>query len=124
MQLKNLKRSRSSEGGSYDRSRRQITFNNSNTNGLPESNNQTESTNNSNQNHTEKPINHKTVSTSSSNDEDEDLDKMNRKVRSVSADNSGTLTRQVEIANDEVKLLKNKISRLEDDLLIVTQVIK
>ena len=35
---------------------------------------------------------------------------------------SDTLTRQAEINHDEVRLLKNKISRLEDDLLYVTQV--
>jgi hypothetical protein len=37
---------------------------------------------------------------------------------------SDTLTRQAEINHDEVRLLKNKISRLEDDLLYVTQVFK
>ena len=45
-----------------------------------------------------------------------------RKQRSFSADTSETLARQIDIAHDEIRLLKNKITRLEDDLLFVTQV--
>jgi hypothetical protein len=47
-----------------------------------------------------------------------------RSRRSMSVDGSDTLMRQYEIANDELKLLRNKIARLEDDLLSVTQVKK
>jgi hypothetical protein len=45
-----------------------------------------------------------------------------KKQRSHSADTSETLARQIDIAHDEIRLLKNKITRLEDDLLFVTQV--
>ena len=45
-----------------------------------------------------------------------------RKQRSFSADTSETLARQIDIAHDEIRLLKNKVTRLEDDLLFVTQV--
>jgi hypothetical protein len=45
-----------------------------------------------------------------------------RKSRSGSVE-SDTLNRQVEIGKDEIRLLKNKIMRLEDDLSAVTQVI-
>ena len=79
LQLKNLKRSRSSESNEQRLSR-------SNDNGI-----------NSNE---------------------------QRKQRSHSADTSETLARQMDIAHDEIRLLKNKITRLEDDLLFVTQVNK
>jgi hypothetical protein len=45
-----------------------------------------------------------------------------RQQRSASVDPAQALNRQVDIAYDEIRLLKNKISRLEDDLLFVTQV--
>lgn len=64
-------------------------------------------------------------------DEDESQESSNRSnsadqrsKRSLSAEtiNTETLARQIEIGNDEVKLLRNKIARLEDDLQVVTQV--
>ena len=64
-------------------------------------------------------------------DEDESQESSNRSSatdqrskRSLSAEtiNTETLARQIEIGNDEVKLLRNKIARLEDDLQVVTQV--
>ncbi len=45
-----------------------------------------------------------------------------RQQRSASVDPAQALNRQVDIAYDEIRLLKNKISRLEDDLQFVTQV--
>lgn len=58
------------------------------------------------------------TSNDSTNEETSD-----RKSRSMSVDNSSeTLSRQVEIGKDELRLLKNKIMRLEDDLAAVTQV--
>lgn len=49
-----------------------------------------------------------------------------RQKRSGSAENTAvstdTLNRQVEIGKDEIRLLKNKIMRLEDDLFAMTQV--
>ena len=46
---------------------------------------------------------------------------MDRKQRSMSVDTSETLARQVEISADEIRLLRNKVNRLEDDLLMMTQ---
>lgn len=104
IQLKNLKRSKSSDS-SYDRNRR---FTNS-------SAKPNDSVNNNEEKSGEKQDPNKTSNTEESN--------ADRKQRSMSVDTSETLSRQVEIANDEVRLLRNKIARLEDDLLIVTQVI-
>jgi len=45
--------------------------------------------------------------------------------KSMSSENvpsEATLGRQLECANDEIRLLRNKIARLEDDLLTATQV--
>lgn len=56
------------------------------------------------------------------NDHADDEDNTERKVRSSSVELTDTISRQNEINNDEVKLLKNKIARLEDDLSYVTQV--
>jgi hypothetical protein len=49
---------------------------------------------------------------------------VDRNKRALSAEtvNTETLARKIEIGNDEVKLLRNKIARLEDDLQVVTQV--
>ena len=91
IQLKNLKRSRSSDSG-YDRNRRQLTLNNTVLNGKANSNTSLDTTGTS-------------IIVNSSN---------------LNSDEQFT---QVQISNDEIKLLKNKISRLEDDLVFVTQVI-
>ncbi len=63
--------------------------------------------------------NNNSVENSSGSDESSDSD---RKVRSSSVELSDTLTRQAEINSDEVRLLRNKISRLQDDLAYVSQV--
>ena len=78
------------------------------------------STNNDSVNNNEEKSGEKQDPNKTSNTEETNAD---RKQRSMSVDTSETLSRQVEIANDEVRLLRNKIARLEDDLLIVTQVI-
>ena len=65
------------------------------------------------------------ISFNSNNDNNNNGDDENdseRKVRSSSVELTDTITRQNEINNDEVRLLKNKIARLEDDLSYVTQV--
>jgi len=110
LQLKNLKRSRSTESG-YDRNRSRTS-----------NENKEETVNNNNNNNTN-------VAPSESDDKkaaekaaDDAL--IERSRRSMSVDGSDTLMRQYEIANDELKLLRNKIARLEDDLLSVTQVKK
>jgi hypothetical protein len=46
----------------------------------------------------------------------------NKRASSAEAVTTETLARKIEIGNDEVKLLRNKIARLEDDLQVVTQV--
>lgn len=91
IQLKNLKRSRSSEAHTEQRYSRLSNMENKNNN-------------------------------NSNNNDNNNKEDQQRKHRSLSADTSDTLSRQVDIAQDEIRLLKNKINRLEDDLLIVTQV--
>ena len=66
-----------------------------------------------------KRVSNNSVENSSGSDESSDAD---RKVRSSSVELSDTLTRQAEINSDEVRLLRNKISRLQDDLVYVSQV--
>lgn len=88
IQLKNLKRSRSTDSG-YERGRQSMLNNSLLTN--------------------------KATSNTS-------LDMTGSVVQSVETgkeDHSG----QLQISNDEIKLLKNKIARLEDDLVFATQVI-
>lgn len=99
LQLKNLKRSRSTESSS-DRNKSRV------------SNENKEDANASSSESEEKKLAEKTA--------DEILLERNR--RSMSVDGSDTLMRQYEIAKDELKLLRNKIARLEDDLISVTQV--
>ena len=101
LQLKNLKRSRSQDK-SYDK-RQNMTYINSNQSGGDSS--------------TEIIVCN--VSNLTQSIEGDSADK---KVRTSAMDSSETFARQAEIANDEIKLFKNKISRLEDDLLYVTQV--
>lgn len=65
-------------------------------------------------------------SKNTSSDIDSSDEAERRQQRSGSAENSNsetTLSRQVEIGKDEIRLLKNKIMRLEDDLFAMTQVI-
>ncbi len=92
LQLKNLKRSKSQEPTSYDKS-------------ASKPNSTSNATSSDNE---------------SSDSENKDAD---RKSRSGSVENSETLIRQVDIGKDENRLLRNKIMRLEDDLLAMTQVI-
>jgi len=66
-----------------------------------------------------KRLSNNSVENSSGSDESSDSD---RKVRSSSVELNDTLTRQAEINSDEVRLLRNKISRLQDDLAYVSQV--
>ena len=99
LQLKNLKRSRSTESN-YERNK--IRTINENKEESSTGSSETE----------DKKMAEKTA--------DEILLERNR--RSMSVDGSDTLMRQYEIAKDELKLLRNKIARLEDDLISVTQV--
>jgi hypothetical protein len=114
IQLKNLKRSRSSESG-Y--ARRQL-------NAPPQGE------------HVEKDadpaldkIASLIISSSSSKYTKEDSgelakgsDEAARAKRAQSVDSSENSKKQIDMAKDEIKLLRNKIQRLEDDLAIVTQV--
>ncbi|CAF0782220.1 unnamed protein product [Brachionus calyciflorus] len=96
IQLKNLKRSRSSDSG-YDRNRRQLTpSNNGLLNGKANSNMSLDTSGN-------------LIINSNTNNSD------------LSRDSSSCTITQIQMANDEIKLLKNKIARLEDDLMFVTQ---
>lgn len=99
LQLKNLKRSRSTESN-YERNKIRTVNENKEESSVGSS--ETEN----------KKMAEKTA--------DEILLERNR--RSMSVDGSDTLMRQYEIAKDELKLLRNKIARLEDDLISVTQV--
>ena len=112
LQLKNLKRSHSSDS-SYDRNRGNTA------NGRDTSKTSEDSVGNSTP--TVASSGESTDATKCGNKSDESG--LERKQRSMSVDTSETLTRQYEIVNDELKLLRNKIARLEDDLLQVTQVI-
>ena len=62
------------------------------------------------------------TSNATSSDNDTESKDTDRKSRSGSVENSETLIRQVDIGKDENRLLRNKIMRLEDDLLAMTQV--
>lgn len=64
----------------------------------------------------------KTNDSESKDNDNNNNNSTERKSRSGSVE-SDTLNRQVEIGKDEIRLLKNKIMRLEDDLSAVTQVI-
>lgn len=54
----------------------------------------------------------------------------NKATSNTSLETTGSITEpakennseQIQVANDEIKLLKNKIARLEDDLIFVSQV--
>jgi len=112
LQLKNLKRSRSSEVSANTRKQFSVNTNTSKTDSASTDMNSSSSTSSA-----------ESSSTNTSNN-NEEMSSETRKPRSMSFDASETLSKQVEIANDEIKLLRNKISRLEDDLLFVTQVCK
>lgn len=146
LQLKNLKRSKSSESA-YERNRRQLTFNNSVLNGRSGSNSSINTSSSSQANSAlpsssssstnsgntvtgsnsipEVPETGETTAQASLTETKPNSDEsiMDRKQRSMSVDTSETLSRQIEIANDEIRLLRNKLARVEDDLLVVTQVI-
>jgi len=113
LQLKNLKRSRSSEVSANTRKQFSVNTNTSKTDSASTDMNSSSSSSSSAE----------SSSTNTSNN-NEEMSSETRKPRSMSFDASETLSKQVEIANDEIKLLRNKISRLEDDLLFVTQVCK
>lgn len=82
IQLKNLKRSRSTDSG-YERGRKSNNY----------------------------PLGNKATSNTS-------LETTGSMVEPTKENNS----EQIQVANDEIKLLKNKIARLEDDLLFASQV--
>ena len=102
LQLKNLKRSRSTDS-SYDRNR------------TKSENKETIAKSDQEDCSNETP-------TDKTQALDKNAEETERNRRSMSVDTSDTLTRQYDIAKDELKLLRNKIARLEDDLLQVTQV--
>lgn len=98
VQLKNLKRSRSSDFESRP----------SRSNSSPSSvscSNSSGSTMN--------------LTTVGENGEESSSKEQKARRRSASADNTEALIRRIDLANDEIKLLKNKILRLEDDLSFV-----
>lgn len=110
IQLKNLKRSRSSDSG-YERNRRQLTLNNSILNGKSNSNTSIDTSGaiiiHSSNNNNNMP-----------NEPGPRDDKKHR-----GSESSDGLTIQLQMANDEIRLLRNKIARLEDDLVFATQVV-
>jgi hypothetical protein len=136
IQLKNLKRSRSSD--TYERNNRRQVVENSNAVLTGKSNSSTsiEQSSSSSGNNTS--------SSSSSNSSSDTVpativegdvahhnvvvEKKKEGKMSASSDSNlpqpsdMTLSRQLDCANDEIKLLRNKIARLEDDLLSATQV--
>jgi chromosome segregation ATPase len=118
IQLKNLKRSRSTDNMANRQQQQQqqrqstTTFTNTNMKNLPPlpSNKFT-----SNDDSSKK----ETIRIESKTTDDLKLTTTDRKLRSSSVESSG---RQIDIVNDEMRLLKNKIARLEDDLSTVTTV--
>ncbi len=115
LQLKNLKRSRSSEVSANNRKQFSVNTNTSKSDSASTYSSDMNSSSPSSSSSAD------TSSTSTSNSNQE-VSSETRKQRSMSFDASETLSKQVDIANDEIKLLRNKISRLEDDLLFVSQV--
>jgi hypothetical protein len=115
IQLKNLKRSRSSES---NMARRQL-------NAAPE-----EATGKEIDPALDKIASLIINSTSSKYTKDDNLELVKtdetalRAKRAQSVDSSENSKKQIEMAQDEIKLLRNKIQRLEDDLALVTQVRK
>lgn len=132
IQLKNLKRSRSSDSG-YERNKRQLTLNNSILTGKSNSNSSIEtvmSATNPAAAAAAAVISNSSSSSSSTSSSSSSAPTSatitagsgSSKTTNGSGDSSDTSGRQLDIANDEIKLLRNKIARLEDDLLFVTQV--
>jgi hypothetical protein len=117
IQLKNLKRSRSSEGGGQY-ARRQLAEQSDR-----EHNQQQQ------QNHNDSGLDKiasliiNSTSGKYSAHDDTAEGEAQRAKRAMSVDSSADNSKkQWEMAKDEIKLLRNKIQRLEDDLSIVTQV--
>ena len=120
IQLKNLKRSRSSEGGGY--ARRQLNLS-SGIASTPENKAVDDAKTNTDP-ALDKIANLIIHSSSSKYNEEEALSssESNRSKRASSVDSVENSMKQAEMAKDEIKLLRNKIARLEDDLMIATQV--
>lgn len=122
IQLKNLKRSRSTDSSSSSQRRAQQAStstsdpNNSILTGKSSSSSSIEKVS-IHQGDTEIEITKKTSTTTKMS-----LSSDNLTASGGQQQSDATLSRQLEGANDEIRLLRNKIARLEDDLSTVTQV--
>jgi hypothetical protein len=132
IQLKNLKRSRSNESSQLARHVLQLNSNNNNNNNNQENNNNSsEKFDNiviysSNSKYTKDDnveIGNKSGTDANSSGKGDEQSNSVRNKRAQSVDSSSdNQSKQIEMAKDEIKLLRNKIARLEDDLSHTTQV--
>lgn len=133
IQLKNLKRSRSIESGfnsSASNARRQLNLTNNTNGSVNGSSDSSEGKKSDSDNSLDKIANMIIYSSDSKYTQDDNMalarlaeaEEKARKQRAQSVDSAENSKKQVEMAQDEVRLLRNKIQRLEDDLLIATQV--
>ena len=129
IQLKNLKRSRSNESSLS--SRRQLTLTNIAQLSELDSDLLLDDNKNSNSNSSQltalEKIENLIIYSTNNNSKlssvtSENVNQQERNKRAASVDSTNNSAKQLEITKDEIRLLRNKISRLEDDLMIVTQV--